>query len=191
MHDLLPHGRVVLLDRVALAQDTGIVDETVKAAELGGQAVGERGVGVAAGNREVHDGDRGPRRARQGLDLVVHFLELFHVAPVQDDPGAVAGSVDGKRAPDPVARAGYENNAPVEQVVGVGVGLVIHYCRVLSGESESSSAAGSSSPLSIMVRGTGSSVSSFSSVFFSCTPSSTNLRAPGSTLRSSEPTALL
>ena len=35
---------------------------------------------------------------------------------------------------------------------------------------------------SIIVRGTGSSVSSFSISFFSCTPSSTNLRAPGRTL---------
>ena len=107
-----------MLDRRALAEHAGVVQQRVEPAELLLQRRRELLVFLGSGLLEVERQDRRPRMLG-GDDRVVDRFELAHVASVQDHARAVRRCSLRDRLADAVARAGDENDS-VAQEVGAG-----------------------------------------------------------------------
>ena len=110
VHRAHPLRHVVMLDRRALAEHAGVVQQRVEPAELLLQRRGELLVLVGPGLLEIERHDRRPRLLRCD-DGVVDRFELAHVATVQEHGRAVRSSGLRDGFADAVARAGDENNS--------------------------------------------------------------------------------
>ena len=144
--------------------------------------------GVVLGGRGGLEVERQQCRLRIAgrSDLVVGGLELARRLAEQADGGAAGGQCFGQGPTDAVARAA-DDDDPSR--------VPARRCLVVAqigerGHSSGSGSAGASWPpcsgrTAVSISARGSIVRSLR------TPNSVNLRAPGSTLRSSDPTALL
>jgi len=175
-----------------LSQYAGVVDEAVQVPEFLLDTVDQRCIRITVGSRKVEHRDRWSGRVLQIGNLVVNAFKFLCITAVQHNLCTQTGDMHGKRLADTVTGACDHDDSVLEDAIGILVGSRISnqsfviYCSVLSPVSSSLSL-----PDSTIDLGNDSSGSICSISFFGWMPSSTNLRAPGRTLRSSEPTARL
>ena len=101
------------------------MNQSVEAPELGVEAVCQGPVGLGFRGREVNNGDRGAGRVLDGLDLIVHGLQLADVSAMQDHLGAEVRGMKRKDTADSVARPGDQDDSVAQDVLRIGIGAVV------------------------------------------------------------------
>src|SRR5690606_21316481 len=112
-----------LFQRRARADDGGVVQQAVEAAELGFDGGGQLVVLVRQGGFQV-EGDHHRLRMAGGLDLVIDLVEVLFGLAQQQHGGAVGGEGPGGGGADAAAGAGDQDHAALEQV---GAGAVVEH----------------------------------------------------------------
>jgi hypothetical protein len=108
-----PGGNVVLLERRAIAEQSGGVHQSVQLAEFPVDRVGQPVV-IRPPWRSRDRAARWPAGGAERDDLIVQPIELGAVAAGEHDARARASAFDRERPPEAAARPGDENRAPRE-----------------------------------------------------------------------------
>ena len=130
LQDFVPEFRFEVRNGHQCAEQRGVVQQPVEAAEFRFERCCQVEVILLGGAFQIHGVDR-CLRAAGCLDGVVDLLQVTYDLVEQDYGGAVAGAGHGDRRTDAAAGAGDENNALL-QVIGRRLPVVgdLHRCSL-------------------------------------------------------------